>query len=212
MELSHLFEPYNNLVTKADRSFQRIEADFPECVKCHLHCSDCCHALFGLFLIEAVFLKHDFDQLDDAEKKEVLLRADEADKALTKMTERLKTFENDPQMNTYSMAKTRIRCPLLTDGDECVLYPYRPITCRVYGIPTLVSGVSRVCGKAGFKKKQSYPFYNLDDVHRELYQLSKELLEQVGTKDPEEGASLLISVSKTITTPIDELIKISSTI
>jgi len=108
-------------------------------------------------------------------------------------------------MRTYSLGKARIRCPLLNDRNECILYPYRPITCRVYGIPTKVQGVPRVCGQAGFKKEQTYPVFDLDGTHRELHQLSKELLERAGEKNSER-ASLLLSVSKVIKTPVEELI------
>ncbi len=205
MDFSYLFEPYDNLVTKADQAFQRMQNEFSECIKCELHCSDCCHAVFGLFLAEAVFLKRDFDQLDEDKKKTALKRGDEADKELEQLEKMLKTFEDDPQMSAYSMAKAKIRCPLLNDNNECILYSYRPITCRVYGIPIMVQGVPRVCGKAGFQKNQTYPTFNLDGVYRELYQLSTELLGKAGEK-AQEKASLLLSVSKVIKTPIDELI------
>ncbi|MBW1851954.1 MAG: YkgJ family cysteine cluster protein [Deltaproteobacteria bacterium] len=205
MDFSYLFEPYDTLVTKADQAFQRMHGEFPEHIKCEPHCSDCCHAVFGLFLIEAVFLKHDFDQLDEAERTAALKRCDAADTALKKLERTLRAFEDDPQMRTYSMAKARIRCPLLDDNNECILYLYRPITCRVYGIPTAIQGVPRVCGKAGFKKDQSYPTFNLDGAHRELYRLSKELMERVEGQ-PSERASLLISVSKIIKTPVEKLI------
>jgi Fe-S-cluster containining protein len=205
MDFSYLFEPYDNLVTKADQAFQRMEGEFAESVKCKRRCSDCCHAVFGLFLIESVFLKQDFDQLDDAERNAALERCGEADRELEILERTLKTFEDDPQMVAYSMAKARIRCPLLSDNEDCVLYPDRPITCRVYGIPTLIRGVPRVCGQAGFKKQQSYPTFNLDGTYRQLFDLSKELLAISGEKDPEK-ASLLISVSKVIQTPVEELI------
>jgi hypothetical protein len=65
--------------------------------------------------------------------------------------------------------------------------------------------VPRVCGRAGFKKDQEYPVFDLDEVHRELHQLSRELLERAGGKDS-EIATLLISVSKIIKTPFEELI------
>jgi len=157
-------------------------------------------------LIEAVILKHDFDRLDEAKRKAVLERCHQADMGLEKLEKDLKEFENDPQMRAYSMARARIRCPLLTGNEECTLYPYRPITCRVYGIPTMIQGIPRVCGQTGFKKDQSYPAFNLDGVQRELYQLSKELLKSTGHRDSEK-ASLLISVSKVIQTPTEELIK-----
>ena len=85
MDFSYLFEPYDNLVTKADQAFQRMHGEFAEHIKCERHCSDCCHAVFGLFLIEAVFLKHDFDQLDEHERTAALKRGDAADKALEKL-------------------------------------------------------------------------------------------------------------------------------
>jgi len=205
MDFSYLFEPYQGLVSKADYAFQRMAGEFSECIKCEPHCADCCHAVFGLFLIEAVFLKRDFDQLDEKEREAALKRGAEADRDIEKLEQTLEEFKDDPQMTAYSMARARIRCPLLNDDNECILYPYRPITCRVYGIPTMIQGVPRVCGKTGFKKETSYPTFNLGGIQREVYQLSLQLLENAGEKDSER-ASLLLSVSKVIKTPIEELI------
>ena len=205
MDISYLFEPYDNLVSKADQAFERMAGEFEGCIKCESHCADCCHAVFGLFMIEAVFLKHDFDQLAKEERDAALHRGSEADKEFEKLERSLEIFKDDPQMRGYSLAKARIRCPLLNDDNECILYPYRPITCRVYGIPTMIQGAPRVCGKSGFKKEQSYPTFNLDGIHRELYQLSTELFEKKENKETEK-ASLLLSVSKVIKTPVEELI------
>jgi Fe-S-cluster containining protein len=182
-----------------------MAGEFEKCIKCEPHCADCCHAVFGLFLIEAVFLKRDFDQLGKAERDAALKRGLEADEELEKLERTLEIFKDDPQMRGYSLAKARIRCPLLNEDDMCILYPYRPITCRVYGIPTMVQGAPRVCGKSGFKKERSYPTFNLDGIHRELYQLSTEFFEKKEDKEAEK-ASLLLSVSKVIKTPVEELI------
>ena len=207
MNYNYLFEPYDELIVKADDAFDRMTGEFPASMKCKRQCSDCCHAVFGLFLIEAIFLKRDFDKLAEEEKEGAFLRGIGADKELEKLERTLKTFENDPRMSSYSLAKARVRCPLLNEHDECILYPYRPITCRVYGIPTMIHGVPRVCGKAGFDKEQSYPTFSLDKMHEELYQLSKELVKRSGAED-EPQASLLFSISKVIRTPIEDLIGI----
>ena len=204
MDFSYLLEPYDDLVQKADQAFQRISEEFPECVRCEPHCADCCHAVFGIFLIEAVFLKHDFDQLGEDKRRVALKRADEAARELEVLERTLREFEGDPQMSAYSMARARIRCPLLDDNNECILYPYRPITCRVYGIPTMIQGAPRVCGKAGFKKDQSYPTFNIDGAHHKLYDLSKNLLESAGGGT--ERALHLHSVAKVIKTPVEEMI------
>ncbi len=204
MDFSYLLEPYDDLVAKADQGFQRIESEFAECVKCEPHCADCCHAVFGLFLIEAVFLKLDFDKLDEDKKMAALKRADEAAREFEVLERTMKEFEGDPQMSAYSMARARIRCPLLDDNNECILYPHRPTTCRVYGIPTMIQGAPRVCGKAGFKKDQSYPTFNIDGAHHELHDLSKNLLEGAG--EDTEKALHLHSIAKVIKTPVEELI------
>lgn len=205
MDFSYLFEPYDTLISQADMAFNRMKTEFPECIRCGPHCSDCCHAVFGLFLVEAAFLKHDFDRLDGAEKEAALRRSIEADRETSALERTLQEFEDDPEMRTYTMARARIRCPLLNDQDECILYDYRPVTCRVYGIPTMVRGTPRVCGKSGFKNGVEYPIFNLDGVQRELYRLSGELVTRAGG-EPSDKASLLFSVSKVIQTPAETLI------
>jgi Fe-S-cluster containining protein len=155
--------------------------------------------------VEAAFLKHDFDQLDDSEKEAALRRSLEADREASALERTLQEFGDDPEMRSYTMARARIRCPLLNDQDECIVYAYRPVTCRVYGIPTMVQGTPRVCGKSGLKNGVEYPIFNLDGVQRELYRLSSELVRRSGSEDSDK-ASLLFSVSKVIRTPIETLI------
>jgi Fe-S-cluster containining protein len=205
MNLSQLFRSYELLVDKADRSFREMQQDYGECVSCERHCSDCCNAVFGLFIIEAAYLKRNFDQLGKEEIKAALRRCNEADRALKQLEKMLLSYRNDPNMQAYAMARERLRCPLLDDNLDCILHSFRPITCRVYGIPTRIQGKARVCGKSGFKKGVNYPAFDLDGVYRDLYNLSGELLKNSGITDI-ENASLLVSVSKTISTPFDILI------
>ena len=109
-------------------------------------------------------------------------------------------------MINYILAKERIRCPLLSEEHECILYPYRPITCRVYGVPILIRGNVRVCHKSGFEKGNTYTTYNMDRAYKELYSISRELLNASGVKDTDR-ASLMISVAKAITTPLEQIVK-----
>jgi len=206
MDFSYLFEPYDRQVSLADKSFERIAGEYPNCISCKPGCADCCHAVFGLFLVEAVFLKNDFDQLGEKEKADALKRGLAAEKDLKTLERTLEEFKDDPGMSAYAMAKTRIRCPLLGDDDACILYPYRPITCRVYGIPTMVQGIPRICGSTGFKKDEAYPFFNMNGVQKELFQLSKDLLENAKKDFAEERASLLISIPKIIKTTVEDLV------
>ena len=204
MDLTDLFEGYELLVEKSDSAFNRMEKDYRNCIECEIHCSDCCHAIFGLFLIEAAFIQHHFLRLDRKRRREAILRASRSDKELRKIEEKLKIYEDDPHMKSFALSKERMRCPLLDQNEECILYPHRPITCRVYGIPTAIHGKAHVCGKAAFKSGESYPTFDLDTAYKELYQLSGALLQKAGQGDMER-ASLMISVSKAIKTPIQDI-------
>ena len=201
-ELSQLFRSYESLAAAADQAFARMGETHGDCIRCERHCDDCCHAVFGLFLVEAAYLQHQFGRLPSREKAEAVLRCDRADRDLARVQEELRErgeAGGDP------LALGRIRCPLLTEERDCVLYNARPITCRIYGVPTKVQGKARVCRLSGFEEGISYPAFDLDGVFRDLYDMSRELVEKAGGEDPER-AGLLISVSKALTTPLETLI------
>lgn len=206
MNLTHLFRNYELLVDKAEMAFQRVGKEHAECIKCERHCADCCHAVFGLFLIEALYMREHFEQINEEQKVRILERAKKADRDLESLQNKLRTFEDDPQMQAYTLARERIRCPLLDDNDECVLYQRRPITCRVYGIPTKIHGKTRACGKSGFKSGNTYPILDLDAVYRDLFILSKDLLDEAKVESADK-ATLLISMSKVVQTSLEDLIK-----
>ncbi|MFH1241965.1 MAG: YkgJ family cysteine cluster protein [Pseudomonadota bacterium] len=205
MNTDPLFHGYELLVDRADAAFKRMTEEHGDCIRCERHCSDCCHAVFGLFLIEAAYLQKHFVGLGLGEREAALLRGQRADRDFREIEKRLECHEDDPQMRSYVLARERVRCPLLDDREDCILYSHRPITCRIYGIPTRIQGKARVCGKAGFKKGPSYPAFDLDGTYRDLFNLSRELLNSAGIKDSDK-VSLLVSVSKAIHTSVEDLI------
>jgi Fe-S-cluster containining protein len=206
MKIASFLHSYEFMVDQADRAFHKMKEEYDSKMACTLHCCDCCHAVFGLFLVEAANLRLRFDQLHRKRKKEVLLRCSETERGLKRLEKKLEMQGGDEEMQTLVLARERIRCPLLDENQECVLYDHRPITCRVYGIPTRIQGKARVCGKAKFDQGISYPLFDLDGVYRSLYALSRELLTELGGKNPEK-ATLLISVPRALSATVDELIR-----
>lgn len=69
-------------------------------------------------------------------------------------------------------ATMRMRCPLLGDDGLCELYDARPITCRLYGIPTVIGNQGHVCGFSGFKEGMKYPTVKLDKIQNALQDMS----------------------------------------
>ena len=206
MTLAQLFRSYQLLLDKADGAFNQMVSLRGNSIKCGRHCSDCCHAVFGLFLIEAAFLKQRFDELDKKLIHEALLRCNETERSLRRLEVKFRNYEDDPAMQALLLAQERVRCPLLSESEECILYSSRPITCRVYGIPTRIQGKPRVCWKSGFKNGESYPLFDLDSAYQGLFELSKAFLSQQGNEDPER-ASLLFSLPKVLIAPVESLIK-----
>lgn len=206
-ELSQLFRSYDSLAASADEAFQKMSRDYAEDVKCATHCDDCCHAVFGLFLVEAAYIQQFFGRLPSEVKSEVILRCGQADRELAGVQKSIREQQEAGEESTVDpLATGRVRCPLLNEEKECVLYLQRPITCRIYGVPTKIQGKARVCGLSGFKGGETYPAFDLDGIYRDLYDMSLELVEKFGGGDP-EWAGLLISVSKALTTPLESLIR-----
>ena len=201
-----LFETYESLVSRADRAFQRMTEQYPECVQCKRHCSDCCHAAFGLFLIEAAYVQHHFGALDRNLRRAAIQNGKKSDRQWRRLQEKLEALGSDPEKGSDLLSRERVACPLLNKEKDCILYAHRPITCRVYGIPTAIHGRAHVCAKAGFKEGTSYPVFNLDEVQKTLYALSRKFLEGIPHKNP-ENADLLISVSKALNTPMKRIIE-----
>ncbi len=203
-----LFKEYELLAERADRAFLQARREYGDLVRCAEGCADCCHSVFGLFLIESAYIHYHFGRLGRKARREAAPRLDRADRELLEAEKRLSAYDHDPRLKALAMAGERVRCPLLDRRERCLLYARRPITCRVYGIPTVIDGKVRTCWKAGFEKGRTYPAFDLDGAYRELFGLSKRLLARAGAADTER-ASLLVSVSRSMKTPIDELISLS---
>jgi len=141
------------------------------------------------------------------ERRVVLRRAEKADIRILHIKKRLNLIDatevKDKGAVMFGLAEERVRCPLLNDRGLCILYPYRPITCRLYGIPTAIGGVGHTCGKSGFQKGVRYPTINLDLIHNRLFELSKDLLRGVGSLSLEKS-SILVPVSTALKVTYDQ--------
>jgi Fe-S-cluster containining protein len=130
---------------------------------------------------------------------------------MLKAKDTLKVFEDDPKMKVFGLGKQRVRCPLLQDSEECVLYEDRPIICRVYGVPYTLKKdkkeISYVCGISDFQEKASYPSVKLDNIYQELVRLSKDLLAEAGYLNPAAKANLMLPLARVVRMPFEEIMK-----
>lgn len=207
LDLKKHFIQYEALVQVVDGIFDRVKQEFPKEVFCREKCSDCCYAIFDMPLIEALYLKSRFLETFSGKARNDLLEiADKTDRALVKLKRDAykKVKEGADQLEIVGrMSQERVRCPLLGKDDLCVLYEFRPITCRIYGIPTSTAGKSHICGRTNFIQGNPYPTLNMDRIYTQLQLLSAQLIRDIGSGNIKMH-EMLIPVSMALVTDFNE--------
>ncbi len=188
LDFNNTFNKYETLVQGVEKSVKKIQESSSEWFRCAEKCSDCCQAVFDLSLIESVYINYRFYEFLNRNLQDPILdRADRADRQSYRIRRRIHKMitrgEKSEEEIFSLLAEERIRCPFLNESDLCALYGFRPITCRIYGLPTIIRGAGHTCGKSGFKEGVAYTSINLDRINQHLHVLSRELLEEIGTQD-----------------------------
>lgn len=207
IDLTHFFKKYETLSETANLVFARVKKENPDCVKCRNGCADCCYALFDLTLIEALYMNNQFNKkFQGKEKAELLERTNKTDRETYRIKKKayneLKTGKQEEQI-LMEIAQKRVRCPLLNNQEMCDLYAHRPITCKLYGIPTSINGIGHTCGISGFVEGKQYPTVNLDTIQKKLYGISAELVKAIQSKYF-KMADMLVPLSMAILTDYDD--------
>lgn len=207
MDLTNAFSRYEALVDQVGQVFNKVSSEFAEEVKCKPACDDCCHALFDLTFVEALYIKSKFDDVFAGKARfEITEYANKTDRALAKMKKeaykRHEAGESDTAI-IEAVSKMRVRCPLLGEDGKCQMYDYRPIACRVYGIPTSAGGQGHTCGLSGFDEGKAYPTLNMDLVYNRLYAISGDLVRELNSKYTKMGR-VLVPLSMALITDYNE--------
>lgn len=186
MNFSKFFDQYETLVRQIDAAFDKVQGQYPQCVRCRSGCADCCHALFDLTLVEAIYIKSKFDaEVPEALNTEIVEAANKADRAINKIKRQAARDHKEGKSESgilKEMAEKRIRCPLLDASDRCRMYKVRPITCRIYGIPTQIGEMAHSCSLSGFKGGERYPTVKLDQIQSKLYEISSALAREINSR------------------------------
>ena len=207
IDFSPFFRKYEEIVAMTDAVFERVKKEYPECVTCKQECSDCCYALFDVGLIEGLYINYQFNKKFKGKERDRLVdKLNIADREVHRIKKKaykdLDAGKNEDDI-LMDIAKKRIRCPLLNEQNLCDIYEYRPITCRLYGIPTTIGGASHTCGKSGFVKGKQYPTVNLDIIQNNLYKISDELIKEIKSSYV-KMADMLVPLSMVLLTDYDE--------
>jgi Fe-S-cluster containining protein len=157
--------------------------------------------------VEALYIKNKFDvNVSDELRTRIIERANDADRKVYRIKRKAHKDQQagKPENEIFDwMSAQRVRCPLLNDKDQCELYDSRPITCRIYGVPTEIGNHAHTCGLSGFKEGESYPTVKMDAIHQRLYDISSELSHEIQSRYP-KLAEMLVPLSMALLTEYTE--------
>lgn len=204
MKIEEHIRRYLEFAARADRLFASVEKVHGNLMPCKPGCDDCCSVYFELALIEAFTLSGMFvQQVAGARCERVLARVSEVEPLFLEARNLLASIEASGEADVVDRAsRLRIPCPLKEDGC-CVMYEYRPITCRIYGTPQNIGDRVVSCPRTDFVKGRQYTSVNVEAIHRELYKYSREfLLDLIGVA-PAAPPGPLFSVPEALKTHFD---------
>ncbi|WP_320009045.1 YkgJ family cysteine cluster protein [Maridesulfovibrio sp.] len=185
MEFKEIFQKYEALVAEVDKTFNKISEQTEEGINCAKGCSECCHALFDLTLVEAIYINRKFNEkYSGMERSTIMQEADKADRLIHKVKRRaFKASQSGASTAEIlkEVSMSRVKCPFLKESNLCALYDFRPLTCRIYGVPMNIGGQAHSCQKSGFTPGKAYPTINMDTLQSKLMQLSEELAASINS-------------------------------
>ena len=147
------------LVQIVDAAFADSARRSGEWLACRPGCTQCCHGVFEIHLLDAARLQHGLEELRKSDPQ----RAARVEQRALDAVRRLGAeFPGDPEtglLDESDEAEERFEsfandepCPALDpDTGTCDLYEFRPVTCRVFGPPVRDDrgglGVCELCFK-----------------------------------------------------------------
>lgn len=133
---------YEQLLQHIDAWFAAACDRFPEHIQCGSGCPGCCRGLFDITILDGALLQHGFKQLPVNIRTEVLQKAQLKLEQLQLTWPELAppyilNLRPEEEWEELMPDDDETPCPLLDRDGRCLVYPYRPMTCRLHGLPLL---------------------------------------------------------------------------
>ena len=133
---------YRALLAEIDAWFENCLASAPTgTLACRKGCSACCRGLFDITLLDAFLLREGFAQLPADTQQQVLARCRPR---LPELQQRWPQLQPPYLLNaladdswTEMPEDDATPCPLLGEAGLCLIYAFRPMTCRLHGLPNI---------------------------------------------------------------------------
>lgn len=133
---------YQGLLQRLDTWFAQALAKHGTVIPCRAGCTACCHGPFDISPADAELLREGLATLPAADRSAIRVRGE---LLLTRMHELAPAWEapwavddlGEDGFDRLAEALADEPCPMLGDDGACRVYAYRPLVCRLIGLPML---------------------------------------------------------------------------
>ncbi len=167
------------LLCRTEAWFNEIHARLEHQMQCGRGCALCCHGLFDISFADAFLLAEAFGRLESGQREAARARAVGIHTAISRTAPDLKApylLDRTPEtlIDTIVLAADSPRCPLLGQNDECLVYRFRPLACRLEGLP-MVDAKDGIFGDwCELNFRNGVPKEDLPFLARDYYALQAE--------------------------------------
>jgi Fe-S-cluster containining protein len=126
--------------------FQRGQAALLDSVPCRQGCTRCCYGPFAITLLDELELQQGLQALPSQVQLDIHTRAQSQVATMEAAFPRLTESRHLDQWSEQDVDDLVTRfgdlpCPALSTDGRCLVYAYRPITCRMMGLPVEINGL-----------------------------------------------------------------------
>jgi len=146
LKIENILIKYAALLATVDQWFASCVSHFRSEIACKSGCSECCRGLFDITLLDAWFMKRGFDMLDTGVRALALKKAKARLSLLQTLWPDLTApyilnYRPDEEWEILMPDDDDTPCPLLGEDGTCLVFDFRPMTCRLHGLPLIdISG------------------------------------------------------------------------
>jgi len=174
-------EDYPKFLARADAWYRSVREKFPDKVTCTKGCRDCCLGLFDVTLLDADLLREGLAAAEPSVRKDIEARAAAILATLRERWPGLgKTLDGwgDEEIDALCDELGAVECPVLGPAGECRLYEFRPLTCRLSGVPVVDFSGEKIypegCAKCTLTAAEA-PRMNCERLRRDERKILKKL-------------------------------------
>ncbi len=137
-------ETWQDQLKKLDRWAESVAANHPGLIPCHSGCSSCCHGPFDISAADTLLLREGLATLPAPTREAVRARG----KILLAKMWKLEPEWSAPwdlrdidaeRFDEIAEELSDEPCPMLDDHGACSVYEYRPLICRIMGLPMMTA-------------------------------------------------------------------------